>query len=207
MVEKKKMPKVKKQDKEISRLLKEAELFDRETAEAEPDRRPLGFRLSNPTPERDIGQRIQDARRKAGLTQNELAQRTQLLDSEGTGVSRGALSLYEIGKNAPPAKELRLLCEALKVSPNRLIYGVDDPFDDFADRSRYRFTSAGDPHLFAQVVYRISQLEHQDRRTILKLIDSLLFAKNPNFEAGEAAHANDELLNMADQLRAKLSKP
>jgi hypothetical protein len=39
------------------------------------------------------------------------------------------------------------------------------------------------------------------------LIDSLLFAKNPNFEAGEAAHADDEFLKMADDLRAKLAKP
>lgn len=206
MVEKKKTAKTNRAEKELESLRKEAELHDREVAEAEPDRRPLGFRLADPAPERGMGQRIQDARRQAGMTQKELAERTKLLDSEGEGISRGALSLYEIGKNSPPSKEFRLLCEALKISPNKLIYGTEDPFDDFADRARYRFTSASGPVLFAHMVYRFSRLHHHHRLSLLKLIEGLLFAENRKFEADEAEQAEEEFLKMAEELKVQRAR-
>lgn len=185
---------------------REAELLDRETAEAEPDKRPIGFRLWNSAPEDGMGQRIQDARRQAGMTQKDLADRTKLLDKHGQGVSRGALSLYEIGKNSPPTKELRLLCEALKISPNSLIYGIEDPFDDYLDQARYSFTSGEGPRLYAHMVYRLLKLHHHHRMSIIKLMEGLLFAKNKKFEIDEGKYAEEEFLKMADELRAEIAK-
>jgi transcriptional regulator with XRE-family HTH domain len=45
-----------------------------------------------------------------------------------TGISRSVLYGYEVGRTKPGAKELTLLCEALRVSPNRLLMGTEEPF-------------------------------------------------------------------------------
>ena len=45
-----------------------------------------------------------------------------------TGLSRTTLHQYESGARKPGAREIRLLCDALLVTPNRLIYGTEQPF-------------------------------------------------------------------------------
>lgn len=45
-----------------------------------------------------------------------------------TGLSRTALHQYESGARKPGARELILLCQALEVSPNRLLLGSENPF-------------------------------------------------------------------------------
>lgn len=208
MVEKRTPAKTRKEKGEDQRLAELAELerLAKDEGQSAPDKRPLGYRLRHGAPEQDIGLRIQDARKQAGLTQKDLADRTRLLDIDGMGVSRGALSLYEIGKNSPPPKELRLLCEALKVSPNKLIYGTEDPFDDFADRARYGIAMDG-PRTYAQVVYRLYKLHTTDRVALLRLIDGRLYMENRRFEADEAEYAETEFLRMAEELKALRSKP
>jgi transcriptional regulator with XRE-family HTH domain len=69
----------------------------------------------------DIAAELIRARTRAGLSHSELHRLT--------GISRPVLFGYEAGRTRPGAKEIRLLCDALKVTPNRLIYGSDDsPF-------------------------------------------------------------------------------
>lgn len=187
------------QQRELEKLNALAEAGDI----SEGDQRPLGFRVRHGSPEQDIGVRIQDARKQAGLTQKDLAERTKLLDDNGDGVSRGALSLYEIGKNSPPPKELRLICEALKVSPNKLIYGTEDPFDEFADRARYWFSGEHDPSTYATVVYRLSKLHYSDRVAILRFIEGRLFMENRRFEVDEDRQAEDALLRVAEAIKLK----
>lgn len=74
-------------------------------------------------PESGIGDRIRAAREARGLSQTSLAARTQLNDSTGKGVGRTVLFGYETGKFRPGAREIRLLCQALSVTPNWLILG------------------------------------------------------------------------------------
>lgn len=45
-----------------------------------------------------------------------------------TGLSRTALHQYESGARKPGARELVLLCQALEVSPNRVLLGTEEPF-------------------------------------------------------------------------------
>jgi transcriptional regulator with XRE-family HTH domain len=45
-----------------------------------------------------------------------------------TGLSRTTLHQYEAGTRKPGAREIRLLCDALNTTPNRLIYGTEEPF-------------------------------------------------------------------------------
>lgn len=62
------------------------------------------------------------ARSEVGMTQAQLA--------EESGISRSAIKGYETGRNMPGARELKALCRVLKLSPNVLLFGVDEPFKD-----------------------------------------------------------------------------
>jgi transcriptional regulator with XRE-family HTH domain len=56
------------------------------------------------------------------------ARQTKDKDPEGKGISRSALVEYERGTYRPGTRELRILCNALRVTPNFLIFGKEEPF-------------------------------------------------------------------------------
>lgn len=74
-------------------------------------------------PEDGIGDRIRSARDARGLSQTALATRTRLVDPNGKGVARTVLVGYESGNFRPGAREIRLICQALSVTPNWLVLG------------------------------------------------------------------------------------
>ena len=76
-------------------------------------------------PEDGIGDRIRSAREGRGFSQTGLATRTRVLDSKGKGVARTVIVGYEAGTFRPGAREIRLICQALSVSPNWLILGAE----------------------------------------------------------------------------------
>lgn len=62
---------------------------------------------------------LKSAREAKNLTFSDL--------SRATGISRTALHDYESGRSKPGARELVKLCEALQVTPNRLLLGSENP--------------------------------------------------------------------------------
>lgn len=78
-------------------------------------------------PENGIGERIRLKRAELGngLTVEDLSRVCKEFDQEGQGISRLAISRYEAGRFIPGARELRILCEALGVSPNWLLLGTE----------------------------------------------------------------------------------
>lgn len=74
-------------------------------------------------PEDGIGDRIRSARERRGFSQTALAARTKLVDPAGKGVARTVVVGYESGAFRPGAREIRLLCQALSVTPNWLLLG------------------------------------------------------------------------------------
>ena len=88
---------------------------------------------SNPqAPEEGIAARIKDKRKELDLTVEEMSALTAKYDySNNRGVSSASIFRYEKGGpdgSLPGAREICLLCEALKVSPNWLLLGEDsDP--------------------------------------------------------------------------------
>lgn len=60
------------------------------------------------------------ARERLGLTQAQL--------SVESGVSLSAIKGYETGRTFPGARELRQLCMALRITPNKLLFGAENPF-------------------------------------------------------------------------------
>lgn len=80
--------------------------------------------IQDDAPEEGLGKRVAERRNAKGLTHDGLAKLTKLLDRKGgTGISRTTIRGYEIGLYKPGTRELRLLSQALEVSPNWLIFG------------------------------------------------------------------------------------
>lgn len=78
-----------------------------------------------------------NARTERGFSQAHLA--------EVSGVSRSAIKGYESGRNMPGARELRALCQALHVTPNRLLFGTEAPSFAGDDASRVEAMLRSDP--------------------------------------------------------------
>ncbi|MBI5899645.1 MAG: helix-turn-helix transcriptional regulator [Rhodocyclales bacterium] len=76
-----------------------------------------------------IGARIRLARERRGWTQNQLSTRSRLIDTEHKGIARTVIVGYEAGTHKPGAREIRLLCEALQITPNWLLFGQENPFE------------------------------------------------------------------------------
>src|SRR3546814_4572571 len=76
-------------------------------------------KLINPLPDDGIGLRIKSAREARKLSQIDMHNRT--------GLSRTVLINYEAGRHKPSAREIKLICDALEISPNYLIYGTEEP--------------------------------------------------------------------------------
>jgi len=74
-------------------------------------------------PEDGIGSRIRAAREAKGWSQTDLAAFSKELDAARKGIHRTVLVGYEAGHSRPGAREIRILCESLSVTPNWLIYG------------------------------------------------------------------------------------
>lgn len=155
-------------------------------------------------PETSLGARIQHTRSERGLTQGQLADLTKRADREGKGLSRAVISLYEAGTNKPGPREMRILCEVLRVTPSYLIYGGDDPFDTFHDRYRYGAIGGRHPEFVASLVFCFGKLGTHQKLTILEMMLALLRDRDHNFDLNMDQSANDYFLEMADELRSLL---
>jgi transcriptional regulator with XRE-family HTH domain len=78
-------------------------------------------------PEKGIGKRIKEARERPenGLTIEALSRLCKMLDPVGQGISHQTLVKYEKGIVLPGSRELRILSDALAVSADWLIFGVE----------------------------------------------------------------------------------
>lgn len=120
-----------------------------------------------------IGIRLKTAREAKGLSQSDLHNKT--------GLSRTVLINYEAGRHKPGTRELRLLCDALEVSPNHLIYGTEEPHIlsvGLADTILSLGEAAIVPAAFLGPMLG-AMLGKDDTRIVLSLIESLLKAKDP----------------------------
>lgn len=122
-------------------------------------RKPLGFNL---------GAEIEKARVRAGISRSELSRRTN--------ISRTVLIGYETGRTTPGAREIHLICDALKVTPNRLFYGKeglfsekDGPWPDLID-------SEDEAAIRLPLLFKM--LARDERAAVLTLIHSLLEARH-----------------------------
>jgi transcriptional regulator with XRE-family HTH domain len=110
---------------------------------------------------RAIGQRIAEARRSRGLTQEDLRRRV--------GNSKNAVSNWERGVSAPTIQNLRELCEALAVAPQDLLLmngGSPKPTE-----------SATEPGA-KDLLQKLTALRHQAERAFPDLLTALKAAED-----------------------------
>lgn len=110
------------------------------------------------------------ARKAAGWTQNELHQKT--------GISRDAIKGYETGRNMPGSRELRVLCEALGVSANKVLWGRD-AFQAPAGPIKGMFS---DPSMdlatqHLKMIMLLNMLTQDEREAIMTLIESIIVGR------------------------------
>lgn len=191
--------------KELQALAEEAEFLDKAEREERVAQKPP-FGVMNSEPEAELGKRLQEARETQKLTQGELADRTKSVDKEGKGISRGVISLYELGTNRPSPRELRILCEVLRVTPSYLIYGTEDPFENHMDLGRYGGRARTDPEFYAALTYCFSRLHHHHKIATLDLMMGLLRGWNKGFDTDLNEKADQQFLDIADELRVLLSE-
>lgn len=123
----------------------------------------------SPTPEDGIGDRIRSAREGRGLSQTALAARTKMVDQAGKGVARTVLVGYESGNFRPGAREIRLLCQALSVTPNWLIMG-----DEMAsNQASLELVRRRDWRAAVRLAMAISILKTHERTAFQSLVLSL----------------------------------
>jgi transcriptional regulator with XRE-family HTH domain len=192
------------QQSSLSALDKLAAEVDAEVLADQPASKPRdrqAGRFVN-APENDLGDRIQATRKSKNLTQGDLADLTKSLDSEEKGISRAVLSLYESGTNRPSPREIRLLCEALTITPNYLIYGDNAPFHESNDYQRYGVLYRSTPEVYAWMAYVLASSHLNHSEAVMRLLLDLARATNKKFDQGAQEKANQMLLDMASKLQA-----
>jgi len=119
-----------------------------------------------------ISTEITVARGKLGISQSELASRT--------GISRNAIMGYESGRNKPGAREIRLICEVLRITPNKLLFGHEAPFDYSEEESITvpKEIFSDERLLSAFAGLKFSLLLREEQMALLTLVDNLLKARS-----------------------------
>lgn len=120
-----------------------------------------------------IGQRLRDAREARNLSQLHVSTRSKWADPTGKGISRTALIGYEAGTSRPGTRELRILCETLNVSPNRLIFGTDSPSQATQHSAMQGMTQPGGLAQAIELALVLALLKGHERDALVSLALSL----------------------------------
>jgi len=120
----------------------------------------------------EIGRRILKAREGLGWSQNNLHSRTKKYDPSGQGISRGVLSLYETGINKPGAREIVVLCETLRITPNWLLSGSESPAKTI--QASLDFLQGDDLSVSVRLAYALLALDPEERDALGGLLLALV---------------------------------
>ena len=118
-----------------------------------------------------IGSRIRASREARGYTQAHLAEQTKTIDPNGQGVSRTVIVGYEAEHSKPGAREIKLLCKALFITPNWLLYGEEDILELRDRESPDAIKWLLDPVTFSlHIGLALAALKHHERKLFGELI-------------------------------------
>lgn len=170
--------------------------LEREAIAVDTEGKSAGYCTDEP--ENELGKRLEFQRRAKGLTQGQLADLTKQADETGKGLSRGVISLYELGINRPGVKEIRLLCEILRISPSYLIYGDEHPFQQTANFTHFDGIADTESEFFSRMLYCFWRLDPFYTIPIMQMVMRTL---GDNIEGLMESHADRVFLDMADDLR------
>lgn len=137
-----------------------------------------------------LAQELVRARTRAGLSVSELHRQST--------ISRTVIQGYESGKFKPGAREIKLLCQVLRISPNRLLFGSETPFAAGGELSKL----VGDEASALQatkLALLFGMLSSIEKEAFLTLMQSILGSRDRH-KLEEALAAVDAL---AEQIAPK----
>ena len=141
-----------------------------------------------PTPNAFASELI-SARAKIGLTQGQLAR--------ASGLSLSAIKAYESGRNLPGARELRELCQALQISPNKLLFGTEAPFKAQSMADLLVDGEAEDDQVSrGRASFLLGLLAADERNAVVTLLRALALARHGEAEVKEVLLSADMVVGM-----------
>jgi transcriptional regulator with XRE-family HTH domain len=132
-------------------------------------------------------------RNDLGMTQSQL--------SSKCGLSLSAIKAYESGRNMPGARELRELSQALQVSPNKLLFGKELPFEARTVMDAL-ISGESEDELAARVraVMLVSLLASDERESMMTLARSLAIARHGLEEVKQTLLGADFIAGMIREM-------
>ena len=146
---------------------------------------------------KDIGKRLVTAREGLGFSQQAVSVRSKRHDPDKKGISRSVLSMYETGVNRPGAREIRILCETLKITPNWILYGTESPAK--ALQASLEFLQGDDLSISVRLAFAMLALEPEERDSLASLLFALVGRKLGDIKL-------TALMSMANHLQTELLK-
>lgn len=136
-------------------------------------------------PEDGIGSRIKAKRTELSLNVEEFARLTKAYDYRdgGNGISASMLRRYESGGFNPGAREICLLCDALDVSADWLVRGIEVRNEETGKRKVADALFNAVSSVFSELQHPLSDTstEHnRDQWKIMERITKLSEARRPN---------------------------
>lgn len=135
------------------------------------------------SPEDEFPRRLAALREAKGLRHDTLSELTKIVDQQKRGIARTTLRGYEYGEYKPGIRELRILSQALGVTPNELIFGLRefDPFDASAHLTPAEGMVLGIPRAlvqaWAQFGVAMFNADNPTRETVFKVAHDLVRAR------------------------------
>lgn len=123
------------------------------------------------------------ARNELNLTQSQLA--------ASSGLSLSSIKSYESGRNMPAARELRELCQALQVSPNKLLFGKELPFSQSVADALADGESENEAVSRVRTMFLIGMLASNEQQAIFTLAKGIALARHGDAKVKEALIAAD----------------
>lgn len=129
------------------------------------------------------------ARTDLGQTQSQL--------SGKSGLSLSAIKAYESGRNMPGARELRELSQALQVSPNKLLFGKELPFEPRTVMDQLTYgESENEAVARVRAMMLFCLLASDERESIFTLARSLAVARHGVEEVKQALLGADAMAGL-----------
>ncbi len=133
------------------------------------------------------------ARGELHLTQSQLA--------ESSGLSLSAIKAYEAGRNMPGTRELRELCQALQISPNKLLFGTELPFEKRTLANLLVDGETEDEHVNrARSSFLLSLLATDEQEAVITLAKSIAISRHGLEKVKETLLAADLIVGMGRSL-------
>lgn len=116
-----------------------------------------------------IANELRAARERSGLSVSEIHRQT--------GISRTVLQGYEAARFAPGTLELRKICEVLKVTPNRIVFGEESPMESKPPLLASYVGDLSKATNTARIAVILQVLTAQELNALLALIESIVIQR------------------------------